>query len=146
MQLTRAADYAIRVMVHVAGLPPGARLTRDQLSSSGDVPEHFLSKILQALSRGGLLTSQRGMAGGYTLAKPAGDISLLDVVEAIEGPLLLNVCLAPTGCDRKDWCPVHSVWGQAQEALAGVLRNATLARLAAQTAEDPGKCGGGSWT
>jgi Rrf2 family protein len=147
MQLTRAADYAVRVMIHLAGRPFGTRVTRDELSVSGSVPEHFLSKILQSLSRGGLITSHRGMAGGYSLAKDPETVSLLDVVEVMEGPLLLNVCLAPgLSCDRKSWCSVHLVWVDAQEALAKVLRGATIAALARESAGNEQACGGGPWT
>jgi Rrf2 family protein len=147
MQLTRAADYAVRVMVHLAGCPAGTRATRDALAAGGDVPEHFLSKILQALSRSGLITSQRGMAGGYTLARPAEEVTLLNVVEAIEGPIVLNICLAGgSGCERGDWCPVHTVWMKAQEALTSVLGGVTIASLARQAAIEKPACGGVAWS
>ena len=135
MQLTRAADYAVRVMVHLAGLTSGARATKSQLAASGDVPEAFVGKILQALSRGGLITSHRGSVGGFTLARPADSVTLLDVVELMEGPLQLNACLGPNpSCGRLAWCCVHDVWARAQEALAGVLRGVTIASLAQATA------------
>lgn len=147
MQLTRAADYAVRVMVHLAGLPAGTRATRDELAVNGDVPEHFLSKILQSLSRGGLITSHRGMAGGYALAKSPDEVNLLDVVEVMEGPLVLNACLkAGPSCERKGWCSVHLVWAEAQEALSKVLREATMASLAREAAANQQKCGGGTWS
>jgi Rrf2 family protein len=147
MQLTRAADYAVRVMVHLAGKPVGSRATRNELATSGDAPEHFLSKILQSLSRSGLITSHRGMAGGYALAKAPDDITLLDVVEAMEGPLLLNVCLAEgPSCERKDWCSVHVVWAEAQEALEKVLRAATIASLSRDATAARHRCGDGQWS
>jgi len=147
MQLTRAADYAVRVMVHLAGLPVGTRTTRDELAAHGDVPEHFLSKILQSLARSGLIAAHRGMMGGYELARPAESVTLLDVVEAMEGPLVLNVCVAegPT-CQRKGWCSVHRVWADAQNALTAVLRAATLKQLAEEAANNRTMCGGASWS
>jgi Rrf2 family iron-sulfur cluster assembly transcriptional regulator len=146
MQLTRAADYAVRVMIHLAGHLSGARTTRDELAASGDVPGHFLSKILQALSRSGLINSHRGVAGGYVLARPAEAITLLEVIEALEGPIMLNVCLAAgPSCDRKSWCSVHRVWAEAQSALTGVLRAYTLAELAKEAAENQTRCGGAEW-
>ena len=147
MQLTRAADYAVRVMVHLAGLPVGTRTTRDELAAHGDVPEHFLSKILQSLARSGLIAAHRGMMGGYELARPAESVTLLDVVEAMEGPLVLNVCVAegPT-CQRKGWCSVHRVWEEAQNALTAVLRAATLKQLAEEAANNRTMCGGVSWS
>lgn len=136
MQVTRAADYAVRVMVHLAGLPSGQRSTRDELAASSEVPEHFLSKILQTLSRGGLITSHRGSAGGFALAKSPEDVTLLDVVEVVDGPIQLNVCVATgVGCCRMTRCAVHHVWMDAQNALTSVLRGATLARLAAEGQE-----------
>jgi len=146
MQLTRAADYAVRVMIHLAGHPAGVRTTRDELAASGDVPEHFLSKILQALSRSGLINSHRGVAGGYVLARAAETITLLEVIEAMEGPIVLNVCLT-TGpsCERKGWCSVHPVWGEAQAALTGVLGRYTMAELAKAAAENLNRCGGAEW-
>ena len=147
MQLTRAADYAARVLVHLAGLPSGTRLTREGLAGQAGVPEHFMGKILQSLNRGGMVTSHRGVAGGYSLTKPAEAVNLLEVVEAMEGPLLLNVCLAEgPSCDRKDWCSVHSVWVEAQEALTAVLRGATIAALARKAEAEKQVCGGPAWS
>lgn len=131
MQLTRAADYATRVMVHLAGLPAGSRASLPELAAAVEVPDHFLSKVLQALGRNGLIQSQRGASGGFVLSADPERISLLDVVEAIEGPIRLNLCLGPgEGCTRKSRCPVHLVWANAQDALVGVLRAASIASLA----------------
>jgi Rrf2 family transcriptional regulator, iron-sulfur cluster assembly transcription factor len=136
MQLTRAADYATRVMVHLAGLPPGSRASLPELAAAVEVPDHFLSKVLQALGRNGLIQSQRGASGGFVLSADPERISLLDVVEAIEGPIRLNLCLGPgEGCTRISRCPVHLVWANAQDALVGVLRSASIAGLARQAGE-----------
>lgn len=147
MQVTRAADYAVRVMVHLATLPFGQRSTRDELAASGEVPGHFLSKILQTLSRSGLITSHRGASGGFSLAKPAESVTLLDVVEAVDGPIQLNVCVVSgPGCNRQTWCAVHEVWAEAQNALTSVLRGATLARLASEGQKRPAFCGVDTWS
>ncbi len=131
MQLTRAADYGVRVVVHLAGLAAGSRLSLTALAEAVEVPEQFLSKVLQRLARHGMIHSQRGMSGGFALAADAEALSLLDEVEAIEGPIRLNLCLGPgVGCTRQSWCPAHLVWAEAQEALTGVLRRASIAQLA----------------
>jgi len=131
MQLTRAADYAVRVMIHLATLPAGTRVHRDGLAAAAEVPAHFLSKVLQSLGRAGLILGQRGTSGGFALAVPADQVSVLRVVEAVEGPLQLNVCLIGiAGCSRQGWCPAHAVWVEAQAALTQVLKNASIARLA----------------
>jgi Rrf2 family protein len=131
MQLTRAADYAVRVMVHLAGLPPGARVSRGDLSVAADCPEQFLAKVLQSLTRAGLVISHRGNTGGFELDEPHRSASILEVIEAIEGPIRLNLCLTSDhACPRQGWCPAHSVWVNAQEAMVAVLRDASIDSLA----------------
>jgi len=137
MQITRASDYAVRVMIHLAGLPPGSRVRHPELSRATDVSGHFLSKVLQQLVRSRLVQSRRGAGGGFELAVPAATVSLLDVVEAIEGPVQLNQCIAEgPSCDRKSWCPAHQVWAEAQAAIANILGAASMASLAAQAKSD----------
>ena len=131
MQLTRAADYAVRVMIHLAGLPPGSRVSRSELSAAAECPEQFLCKVLQNLTRAGLVVSRRGNTGGFELEDSRRNASILDVVEAVEGPIRLNVCLTSGhACSRQPWCPAHCVWADAQAALLGVLREASISQLA----------------
>jgi Rrf2 family protein len=133
MQLTRAADYAVRVMIHMAGLPPGTRTSRTELASAAGCPDQFLSKVLQDLTRAGLVISHRGNTGGFELPTLHRSATMLEVVEAVEGPVRLNVCLAHEhACERQSWCPAHGVWARAQEALLTVLRNTSIAELAKQ--------------
>jgi Rrf2 family protein len=135
MQLTRAADYAVRVMIHLAGLPPETRASRAELAVAAECPEQFLSKVLQSLTRAGLVLSHRGNTGGFELPNLHRAATLLEVVEAIEGPMRLNVCLnSDRSCARQEWCPAHDVWVNAQSAVAEVLRSATIAELARQAA------------
>jgi Rrf2 family protein len=137
MQITRASDYAVRVLIHLAGLPEGARVRQSELSRATDVSGHFLSKVLQQLVRSRLIQSQRGSGGGFVLAVPAAGVSLLDVVEAIEGPVRLNQCIEEgPSCERKSWCPAHQVWAEAQAAIVNVLGGASMASLAAQANSD----------
>jgi Rrf2 family protein len=134
MQLTRAADYAVRVMIHMAGLPPGTRTSRTELANAAQCPEQFLSKVLQDLTRAGLVVSHRGNTGGFELPQVHYGASVLEIVEAVEGPIRLNVCLTgEQACERQGWCPAHCVWGRAQEALTGVLRSTSIAEMAKQT-------------
>ena len=135
MQLTRAADYAVRVMIHLAGLPPETRASRAELAAAAECPEQFLSKVLQSLTRAGLVLSHRGNTGGFELPNIHRAASLLDVVEAIEGPIRLNICLnSDRSCARQEWCPAHDVWVNAQAAVAQVLRDASISALAQQAA------------
>jgi Rrf2 family protein len=130
MQLTRAADYAVRVMIHLAGLPSGSRASRSSLAEAAECPEQFLSKVLQSLTRAGLVISHRGNTGGFELPEVHRQSSVLQVVEAIEGPMRLNVCLTGNAaCNRQSWCPAHPVWVRAQRAMADVLANACIGDL-----------------
>jgi Rrf2 family protein len=139
MQLTRAADYAVRVMIHLAGLPPGARASRGELAREAECPEQFLSKVLQSLTRAGLVISHRGNTGGFELPEANRGASVLNVVQAIEGPVRLNVCLTSDhACSRQERCPAHGVWAQAQEAMLGVLQSVSVDNLAAKLAAKDG--------
>jgi Rrf2 family protein len=133
MQLTRAADYAVRVMIHLATLPAREREFLPALAEATDAPESFLSKVLQALSRARLITSQRGQSGGFAILPRGRKASMREVIEAIDGPVRLNVCLiSARACGRSKWCPAHTVWVDAQRAMLDVLSGAVIADLASQ--------------
>ena len=135
MQLTRAADYAVRVMIHLPGLPPGARASRGELAREAECPEQFLSKVLQSLTRAGLVISHRGNTGGFELPEGNRGASILNVVQAIEGPVRLNLCLtSDQACSRQERCPAHDVWAEAQEAMLGVLQSVSIDNLAEKLA------------
>ncbi len=134
MQLTRAADYAVRVMLHLAALAPGTRESRTALAAAAGAPTAFVSKVLQRLARAQLIVAHRGREGGFELALPSERISLLDIITALEGPLCLNVCLRPGPrllCDRQPWCSAHLVWAQVQAEMVKLLDGATLDKLTA---------------
>ena len=131
MQLTRAADYAIRVMIHLAAFAQGTRASRAELAAASECPEQFLSKVLQSLTRAGLVVSHRGNTGGFELSPLHRSATMLEIVEAVEGPIRLNVCLGSDDeCTRQPWCSAYRVWNEAQHALTGVLRNSTIDELA----------------
>ncbi len=91
MQLTRAADYGVRVMIHLATLTAEERALLPALALATGAPESFLSKVLQALSRAELITSWRGKSGGFAILPLGRNASMYDVIEAIDGPICLNV-------------------------------------------------------
>ncbi|MDD5543255.1 MAG: Rrf2 family transcriptional regulator [Acidobacteriia bacterium] len=132
-QLTRACDYAFRVVTRLAEFPGGQIVRLPALSYSEKVPPHFLSKILQQLTRSGYIKSHRGAAGGYSLEANPEELTLLDVVEAIEGQLMLNQCLSPTeGCERLGWCAIHEVCRDARDRVLEVFRGTTIAAVVAK--------------
>ena len=130
MQLTRAADYAVRVMIHLASQPAGAVVSKTLLAKATEAPESFLSKILQSLARAGLIQARRGVVGGFSLLDRGGQALLLEVIESIDGPIALNICLASgASCHRDAECAAHQVWLRAQSAMLSVLREAKIAEM-----------------
>ena len=132
MQITRTADYGVRVLTHLAMLPPGTRLTASELANENHASVSFVAKILQRLVASRLVISRRGFEGGFELARDPRTVSVLDIVTALDGPLCLNECLpGGPGCEEMNACAAHDVWARAQAALARVLAAETLDRLAA---------------
>jgi Rrf2 family protein len=135
LQLTMTGEYSIRAMLHLAAKPSGAVVQIGEISKQWDIPEEFLRKIVQLLSKSGLILSRRGAGGGVALARSADGISLLEVIEAAEGKLALNKCLLAAGaCPRDAWCAVHLVWCEVQQEMKEILRSKSLAELVAQSA------------
>jgi Rrf2 family protein len=118
-------------MVHLASRPEGEKVPLAALAHATGVSEGFLSRVLQRLVHNGMVSSNRGTGGGFCLKELPDQTRLLEVIEAIEGPPKLNVCLGSgQGCDREGWCGSHSVWQQARDARADVLGSVTIAELA----------------
>jgi Rrf2 family protein len=131
MQITRQADYAIRAVMYLATLKTGQRAATSQVAQEKNIPPSFLAKIISQLSIAGLLHTSRGARGGVTLARAPGEITLLDVVEAIDGPITLNECVGDDGmCSFSPDCPLHMIWCDAQDELVTRLRSSTFAQFA----------------
>jgi Rrf2 family protein len=131
LQLTRGGEYAIRAMSYLARFPDGHVASLHDIGQAQDIPESFLAKILQSLVHGGLAVSQRGAHGGFALARPATEITMRDVIEAVDGPVALNQCvLWPEDCERSGDCELHKAWMRAQAQLMDVLGTVTLRSLA----------------
>lgn len=130
MQITRQADYAVRAMVYLAQIGADQRASTSQIAQEKQIPPSFLAKIVSQLSVAGLLQTSRGARGGVALARPAEEISLLDVVEAIDGPILLNDCVAENGaCSFGDSCPMKPIWCEAQKELVERLDNTNFGQF-----------------
>jgi Rrf2 family protein len=131
MQITRQADYAVRAVRYLARQGGSQRAATSTVAQEMNIPPSFLAKIISQLSIAGLLHTSRGARGGVTLAREPKDISLLDVVEAIDGPILLNECVGdPGSCSFSGDCLVHPIWKEAQEGLVGRLRETKFDLLA----------------
>ena len=132
LQLTRGGEYGIRAMVYLAQYPVGHVSSLRDVGRAQDIPESFLAKIFQSLVHAGLAASQRGARGGFSLARPAADINVRQVIEAIDGPVSLNGCvLWPDECRRSKGCLMHKAWERAQQQMMAVLDDVTLDKLAA---------------
>jgi Rrf2 family iron-sulfur cluster assembly transcriptional regulator len=131
MKLTRGGEYGIRGVLYLAQQDDGKVSMLSAIAKAQDVPPRFLAKIFQALAKAGVVKSHRGAKGGFSLARPASEITIRDVIEAIEGPTYLNVCLLGDGeCSRDNICPVHAIWEEAQGKMMDVLSRANFADLA----------------
>lgn len=135
MQITRQADYAVRAVLHLARVEKGERSATSTIAREQNIPPSFLAKIISQLAIAGLLQTSRGARGGVTLARDPGDITLLEVVEAIDGPIQLNECVRNNGaCTFEDDCPIKPIWCDAQDELVGRLKNANFQQMLVQPA------------
>jgi len=135
VKLTRGADYGARGMIRLAQDAPDRVMLVSEIATREGLPESYLAKIFQELARNGIVRSHRGAGGGFALARPPADITLRQIVEAIEGPIALNTCLErgqADACERMAVCPLYPVLRQAQEQLLATLESTTLAQLAAE--------------
>ena len=135
VQLNQATDYAFRALLHLAALPPGSIVSTQELAAREAIPPRFLQKITRPLSKAGLIRSHRGAEGGFALARPAAEISLLDIITAMEGRLVIHRCLEERDACNKhctEECPVHATLASLQDQLVDGLRKANLTALLAE--------------
>ncbi len=127
MQITRQADYAMRAVMYLAKLGPDRKAATSQIAQEQQIPPSFLAKIVSQLSVAGLLQTSRGARGGVSLARPPEEISFLEVVEAIDGPILINECVIDSGsCTFGETCALRPVFCEAQAELVARLENTTF--------------------
>jgi len=130
MELTKAGDYGIFGVIYLAKQPKGKIVSLSEVSRAEDIPEKFLSKIFQSLTRSGLLVSHRGAGGGFSLAKPANKITVKELLESIQGPIYFTKCLSEFyDCPRQDICRLRKLWEKAQDYAIKILTKSTLADL-----------------
>ena len=131
IELTKRGDYAVRAMVALASGPDGSLLSVRRIADEMDIPVRFLPQVMGDLTRAGLVTATTGRSGGYRLARPASAISLLDVVEAVEGDSRRRTCILRGGpCGLDGHCDVHEPFFAAQDAMIDRLSAADLASVA----------------
>jgi len=132
MELTRKAEYAVRGMLYLGKHEEGQPAMLGDIADAMDAPRTFLAKIFQDLAKKGLIKSSKGIGGGFVLARPPEKITLCEIVEAIEGPIMPNKCLMGEGiCSFQKTCTVHPVWRRLQAVTRGILEEVTLKTLSA---------------
>jgi Rrf2 family protein len=130
MQITRQADYALRAMLYLARLDPGQRAATSDIARIQHIPPSFLAKIISQLSIAGLIQTSRGARGGVAMARPPEKISLLEVVESIDGPIALNECTGKvSACPFGDDCPLRPLWCETQLELVNKLKTTNFAQF-----------------
>lgn len=128
---SRQCEYALRAVLYLALQPAGELVSIRDLVKKLDLPYHFLAKILQGLTRKGMLISSKGPRGGFALAKPAREITLLQIVEAIDGPALITSCvLGFQECSGEHPCSVHDRWSGIRENIRGMLASKNVGQMA----------------
>lgn len=130
MQITRQADYAVRAVLYLAEQGENGRAPTSRIAQEMRIPPSFLAKIVSQLSVAGVVQTSRGARGGVSLAREPKGISLLEVIEAIDGPITLNECVPDrSACVFGDDCPVHDIWCETQTKLVEQLGKANFGAL-----------------
>jgi Rrf2 family protein len=136
LQINRQTDYAVRVLLALAKQPEGTRLASSEVQRQMLIPKAFISRIVAKLAAHGLVKTFPGRDGGLQLPRPASELTIKDVVEAFEGPILLSECMQARGeddCPFRLNCPVRSKWNRVQIAMLREMASITFEDLANET-------------
>ena len=132
MQLSRKSDYALRAVMHLAGLPKGKLASIGAVAEAQSIPREFLAKILKDMTWAGILVSFQGVTGGYRLARAPKDVTFLDVIEAMDGPIKINLCVTSLkNCEHSKNCTLRPFWLKEQDRLIKVLSKANFQKYKA---------------
>ena len=131
MQVSRKVDYALRAAIHLATEEASDRICSvGEIATRERIPRQFLEKIVQQLIHKGLVRSRRGPRGGYVLARPADQVTFRDVIEAVEGPISLNVCVGEhPDCFLLGACGMNRIWQEGQRRVMDLFENTTIAQV-----------------
>jgi Rrf2 family nitric oxide-sensitive transcriptional repressor len=137
--LAQTVEYALRAAVHLAHLAPAAQTT-DQIAATTRVPRAYLSKVLQSLTRAGIVRSQRGIGGGITLARPPAELTILEVVSAVEPIARIRTCPLGLAAHGVRLCPLHRRLDNALAQVEAAFAGTTLAEILAEPASSVPLC------
>lgn len=145
IRITKLADYGIVLLTHFALLRPKTVRTARELSGEARIPLPTVSKILKALARRGLLVSHRGVGGGFALARPADQISVADVIGALDGPIAITECLnADASCSHESSCSIRTNWDRINRVVADALAGLKVSEMARPPFALPSLVGAGA--
>jgi Rrf2 family protein len=129
MQIPRRIEYALRAMIHLADRPGGVARGLE-IAEREQIPKYFLEKVIRDLMRGGLVRSHRGPGGGYEMARSPEQVTFKDIIEAVEGPITLNICVDGSSvCALQPACRMYRVWEEGQRVLLKVFSQTTLKEI-----------------
>lgn len=139
LKISRITDYAVVVLTHLAREAHVCVHPASEIAEATGIPQPTVAKVLKGLTREGLLISSRGVNGGYTLGKNPADVSIADVIEAMEGPLAITACstFGPDRCEESHHCHVSAHWPRINAAVRSALAEVSILSLAAPAADDP---------
>jgi FeS assembly SUF system regulator len=128
LRITKIADYGFILLVHMANQDRDTLHNAKDLSDAIGIPLPTISKVLKILTQGGILVSQQGSKGGYSLSRPASEITAAEIIETVEGPVAITDCTGTGGCERN--CKVSPSWKKVNDTLEATLQDLTLADMA----------------
>lgn len=128
LRITKITDYGFILLAHMASQELDQLHNAKDLCASIGIPLPTVSKVLKILTQGGILQSHQGSKGGYSLSRPAAQITAAEIIEAVEGPVAITDCSSVEGCERN--CPVSPSWQRINGAVIGALQELTLADMA----------------
>jgi FeS assembly SUF system regulator len=130
LRITKQADYGIVLLTRMAA-DPERLFTANELAAEAGLPHPIVSKVLKLLVRGEVLSSQRGVKGGYTLDRSPEEITVFDIVTVLEGPIAITECIddSPSECSQEPHCPVRGNWQRINRAIQLALEDITLAEM-----------------
>ncbi len=139
LKLSKKADYGLMAMKHLAEYADHGSCSAKDVAEAYSIPPEALAKILQRLARAGLLRAQHGIKGGYTLARPACDISAYEVIRAIDGPLFITSCITVRGeCDQTERCTIREPLRKVNQSIEEVLKKIRISEMT-ESAEGHGE-------
>ena len=138
LRLSKKADYALIAMKHLALRPDQAASSAREIAEQYDIPVELMAKVLQRLAREGLLASHQGTRGGYQLSRSPSNISVADVIQAVDGPLTVTACSTEEeNCDQYSKCSVRDPLWKIKDRIVAALATCSLEEISADLVETP---------